>query len=394
MTARKRANGEGTIFWNEDRGRFEGMLDLGKTADGKRQRRKVTGATRAEVADRLDELKAEKKAGMATAGKDMSVAELLDRWITEVLPTKVDEGTVASYSWAAENHLKPGLGSRPVRRLTPEDVENFLRAKAKKLSRASLVRLRAVLGQALRWAEKRGYVMRNVATLADLPANARGPKEGRALTADEARRLLAAIDTAGGTSEILAPHRLKALWLVQITLGLRPGEVAGLRWVDVDLENGIVHVRSSLRWLDGRPSLVEPKTARSRRSLRIPAPVVDALRAHADAQADEIAVLGQAWPAEWAELVFTSEAGTPIDPANARRELRNVAKAAGLDGLRPYDLRHSAASLLAASGVPLEHVADVLGHDGLRMARLVYVHALSPSVDAAVAPMEALLAEG
>lgn len=170
--------------------------------------------------------------------------------------------------------------------------------------------------------------------------------------------------------------------------------MAGLRWADIDLEGGVIHVRSSLGWTKGKPSLVEPKTARSRRSLKAPAPVIAALRAHADAQADAIALLGSSWPAEWAQLVFTTEAGTPIDPANARLELRNVATAAGLEGLRPYDLRHSAASLLAASGVPLEHVADVLGHDGLKMARLVYVHALSPSVDVAVGPMEALLAEG
>ncbi len=134
-----------------------------------------------------------------------------------------------------------------------------------------------------------------------------------------------------------------------------------------------------------------PEDGRSRRSLGAPAPVIDALRRHADRQADEIALLGARWPAEWSGLVFTSEAGTPVDPANVRRELRTVAAAADLGHLRPYDLRHSAASLLAASGVPLEHVADVLGHDGLRMARLVYVHALQPSVDAARAPMERLL---
>lgn len=119
-----------------------------------------------------------------------------------------------------------------------------------------------------------------------------------------------------------------------------------------------------------------------------------ALRAHRCRQVELRLILGPTWPAEWSELVFATEAGTPIDPANARRKLRGVATAAGLAGLRPYDLRHSAASLLAAAGVPLEHVADVLGHDGLRMSRLVYVHALAPSVDAAVAPMERMLAGG
>ncbi|CAN5619188.1 site-specific integrase [soil metagenome] len=379
-TKRKRSNGEGSIYWNESRGRFEGMLDLGPGADGKRRRRKVTGPSRADVAERLSVMRQQAAQGLPVAAGDLTVAALLDRWITDVLPTKVESGTVDSYRWAAE-HIRPALGARRVTKLTPEDVEGFLKAKSATLGRSSLVRIRAVLGQALRWAEKRGYVARNVASLADMPASTKASKEGRALTADEARALLVAI----------AGHRLEALWLTQVTLGLRPGEVAGLRWRDVDVETGVVHVRSSLRWTDARPSLVEPKTARSRRSLRAPAPVIRALRAHRIRQAEFRLALGRSWPAEWSDLVFTTEAGTPIDPANARRELTKVTKAAELGHLRPYDLRHSAASLLAAAGVPLEHIADLLGHDGLRMARLVYVHALSPTVEVAATPMERLL---
>lgn len=177
MAARKRANGEGSIYWNEQRNRFEGMLDLGRSADGRRQRVKRTGATRAEVAEKLQAVRAELAAGVATAGKDMTVAELLDRWTTEVLPNRVEETTRPGYLWAAD-HLKAGLGSRPVRKLSPEDVGKFLKAKAKNLSKASLVRLRAVLGQALRWAEKRSYVMRNVATLAACQQQRRQPAKG------------------------------------------------------------------------------------------------------------------------------------------------------------------------------------------------------------------------
>jgi site-specific recombinase XerD len=101
--------------------------------------------------------------------------------------------------------------------------------------------------------------------------------------------------------------------------------------------------------------------------------------------------LGQSWPAEWAELVFVSEAGTPINPPNLRRDFKAVAKKANLGHLRPYDARHSACSLLCEAGVPLEHVADVLGHESTRMASQVYRHAIAPSVTAAVEPMERVL---
>jgi integrase len=380
MATRRRANGEGAIYWNEARQRHEGLLDLGRGPDGRRRRRKVTGRDRAEVARRLSELRQQLATGQPVGGGSLTVGELLERWVTEVAPGRVEPSTVASYRWAV-GHLVEGLGAHRLVRLTPEDVEAFLAVKADALGRASLVRLRAVLGQAIRWAEKRGHVARNVAALADLPVGARPTTAGRATTVDEAHRLL----------EVIAGHRHEALWLLQLTAGLRPGEAAGLRWPDVDLVDGLVHVRSSLRWTDGRPHLAEPKTPRSRRSLVLAPAAVAALRAHRTRQSTERLAAGPRWSTEWPDLVFTAELGTPLDPANLRRALARVTQRAGLDGLRPYDLRHSAASLLAAAGVPLERVADVLGHDGLRMARLVYVHALSPSIDAAAGPMQALL---
>lgn len=381
MAPRRRANGEGTIRYDEARGRWEGRLDLGATPDGKRQRRKVVGATRAEVAARLAELRQQATAGLPVAGGAMTVADLLNRWHSDVLPTKVDANTVKSYGWAIHKHLIPGLGRHRLVKLTPEHVEAFLVRKTTELGHSSLIRLRTVLGQALRWAEKRGYVARNVATLADMPVGSRQARTGHAMTVDEARIFLDAI----------VGHRLEPMWLTQFALGLRPGEVAALTWPDVDLDAAKIHVRSSLRWTDGTPSLEAPKTHRSRRSLAAPTAVVDALRSHRRTQAELRLALGQEWPQRWRELVFTNENGSPLDPANVRRDFRVVTDTAGLPALRPYDLRHSAASLLAAEGVPLEHVADLLGHDGLRMARLVYVHALAPAVDAAVAPMDRLL---
>lgn len=391
---RKRANGEGTIRFDETRNRWEGRLDIGVDATGRRIRRKVTGSTRTIVAARLAELRRQHAQGLPVASRAMTVNELLDRWLDDVLPAKVEPGTVASYRWAAD-HLRPALGRRSLVKLTPEDVERVLAGKQPELSHSSIVRLRAVLGQAIRWAEKRGYVHRNVAALADIPAPASDERTGRAMTVDEAQRFLSELNKRATAPDAGTYRTLEALWLTQLGLGLRPGEAAALRWPDVDLDGAHIHVRSSLRWTAGVPSLVAPKTSRSRRSLVAPPAVVDSLRAHQARQAEARAAsedLGHPWPDEWAGLVFTTETGTPLDPSNTRRAFRVVAEAADLPGLRPYDLRHSAASLLAAAGVPLEHVADVLGHDGLRMARLVYVHAIAPAVGAAAGPMQSIIA--
>ena len=119
-----------------------------------------------------------------------------------------------------------------------------------------------------------------------------------------------------------------------------------------------------------------------------PGPVVGALKGHRVRQIEERLAAGSAW--QDSGLVFTTTIGTPINPSNLRRSFRRVTTAAGLGRWHPHELRHSAASLLSAAGVPLEVVADVLGHDGTRMTALVYRHAVSPTVGAAMAPMESL----
>ncbi len=120
----------------------------------------------------------------------------------------------------------------------------------------------------------------------------------------------------------------------------------------------------------------------------IPKPVVDALKLRKKRQAAERLKAGPAWSD--LGLVFSTEIGTLVDPSNYRRQLSKVTEAAGLGHWSPNELRHSAVSLLSAAGVPIEHIGDVVGHDGTRMTAGVYRHAVAPSVDVAVGPMEAL----
>jgi len=87
------------------------------------------------------------------------------------------------------------------------------------------------------------------------------------------------------------------------------------------------------------------------------------------------------WPAEWSDLVFVSEAGTPLIPSNLRRWISALAVEAGIDGkVTPYNLRHSATSLLSASGVAPETLADLLGHVDTRMVHKHYRHPVTPSI--------------
>lgn len=282
--------------------------------------------------------------------------------------------TVESYVWAL-NRVEAELGTVRLATLTPEHVEaTFARWAANGTSRSSLIKIRSVLNRVLTYAERRGLAARNIAKLVELPAAARRTEPGRALTVEQAKSLLAAADG----------HRLEALFVTTLMLGLRPGEALGLSWYDVDLDHGIVHVRQSLKLHHGVLTVTDQlKTSRSRRSLAAPPRLIDALRTRRVQQAEDRLLAGSAWSDLLPGLVFTTTIGTGIGLSNLRRDLEKLTVQAGLGRWHPHELRHSAASIMSASGVPLEEIADVLGHDGTRMAALAYRHAVTPAVTAA-----------
>lgn len=174
-----------------------------------------------------------------------------------------------------------------------------------------------------------------------------------------------------------------------LMLGLRPGELTGLRWDGVDLKVGTLAVAGSLKRERGQLKLGETKTARSRRTLALPQPVLTALRAHDKRQKMERLRVGSAWRSTG--LVFTTEVGTPIDPSNLRRATKALCEAAEVAVVSPNELgRHSAASLLYDAGMPLDAIADLLGHQSTRMLEQHYRHRVRASFNAHVEHMEAL----
>ncbi|CCF84805.1 hypothetical protein NITHO_3980004 [Nitrolancea hollandica Lb] len=162
--------------------------------------------------------------------------------------------------------------------------------------------------------------------------------EIRPLTPEQARQFL----------QVAKGDRLEALYSVAIALGLRQGEALGLRWEDVDMQQGWVQARMALQRVDGKLQLVEPKTEKSRRAIKIPAVVRDALREHRVRQLRERLLAGQAWQEHG--LVFTTTIGTPLDARNVVRQFHRLRTRAGLSWLRFHDLRHAYGPLLAAQG--------------------------------------------
>lgn len=380
----RRGHGEGSIYFESHRNRWIGKITLPPDGTGKQRRAKVTGRTKTDVREKLKAIQRRASDGLPVGDGTMTLNRYLDMWLVDVLPARSrvqSVNTISSYRWALEI-LRPAIGKRTLRTLTPDDVERALRSLAERgMSQNSIMRARSVLRMALKHAQRRDMVARNAAELAEMPARGRPRQDGRSLTEKQARQLLAAADG----------RRLGALIVIGVMLGLRPGELCGLRWTDVDLDGGVLHVRQALKreHHDGHEVLLlgEPKTKKSRRTLSMPAPVIDALKRHRALQAQE-RLASRCW--EDNDLVFPTRLGTPMNPSNLRRDFDAITMAAGLGGWTPKELRHSAGSLLSAAGVPLEQIADLLGHVDTRMLERVYRHPVTPSVTAAVAPMERL----
>jgi integrase len=259
-------------------------------------------------------------------------------------------------------------------------VQGFLNAKAAAgLAPRTVGYLRGVLRQALGFAERMDLVGRNVARLARPPRVPR--RQVNPLTIDQARTFRAAI----------AGDRLEALYLVAVGCGLRQGEILGLRWGDVDLEGRTLSVRNALARVDGELRLVEPKSATSRRIIPMPAFVAEALAAHRVRKATEALPRRPLPPDPFADLVFTTTLGTPLDGISVTRRFQRVLKAAGLPRQRFHDLRHAAASYMLAAGVPARVVMETLGHSEISLTLNTYSHVLPGLGRDAADRMDALL---
>ena len=150
-----------------------------------------------------------------------------------------------------------------------------------------------------------------------------------------------------------------------------------------------MRIKRNLKREGGHIVTADTKTLKSRRAVNVPTPVLEALQKNRDLQEVEKADLGDAWVDSG--FIFTTSIGTPIDPRNLYREFSQICEKAGLGHWHPHELRHSAASLMLASGVKLQVVSEVLGHSSIRMTADVYGHILDPDRQHAASAMSEVL---
>lgn len=234
-----------------------------------------------------------------------------------------------------------------------------------------------MLSGALTYGQRLDLVHRNVARLARIPA-VEASKRRTAMTPELARVFL----------EKVRGHRLEALYSVAMAVGLRQAEALGLRWSDVDLDAGLLHVRVQLARIDGVNRLNPPKRHQIR-TIPLPTTAVAALREHRKRQVEERLLAGASWE-DW-DLVFPSQNGTPLNRHNVSHRFKELLAKLGLPELVFHELRHTCASLLLAQGVHPRAVMEILGHSQLSTTTDVYSHVGTELLAEAAKQMDAAL---
>ncbi len=373
MVARKRGNGEGSITRYKD-GRWCGRYTI-HTADGPK-RKAAYGKTRQEAAEKLAKALADRSGGLVFDAGILTLKDFLERWLADSVRHSVKPNTYESYSQLTRRHIIPALGRNELKGLTPDRVRRFrTSALAAGLSARTVQYLLTLLRKALQQAVEDGLISRNAAQGVRVPQTRK--EEIQPLTSGQVGTLLGA-----ATGE-----RLEALYVVAIHCGLRQGELLGLKWEDVNLDAGTLQVRRTLSGGKFTP----PKTAKSRRSVKLTAGAAEALKEHRERQLEEREGLTGLWQDH--DLVYCSTIGTPLNRHNlVVRSFKPLLQRAGLPhSVRFHDLRHTCATLLLSKGVHPKFVQELLSHATISITLDPYSHVLPGMGDHTAAAMESAL---
>ena len=357
--AGRRLNGEGSVTRRAD-GRWMGRF-YAWTSTGTRKRITVYGRTRKEATEKMREAQEHNRQGIPVPDTAWKLGDWLDHWLEHVVSLNRRPATYRLYEMTVRLYLKPGLGSSALTRLSASRVQAFFNGQlAAGRSIRTVQVMKTVLSSALSRAMREELVVRNVARLAELPTWERNPVTP--WTVAEARAFLDA-----AKNDPLYPA-----FVLLLLYGLRRGEVLGLRWRDIDEDDGEIRVRQQVQRASGELRLYPVKTAAGRRDLPLLPVAQTVLDLRRQAQAADRAELGRAWLDNG--LVFTTKTGRPVEPRNLVRSFHRICGGNELRPIKVHHLRHTTATLLKNVGVPARDAQIILGHSRLAVTLEIYTH--------------------
>lgn len=359
----RRGNNEGSIY-KTTRGTWAAAATIGRDATGKAIRQTVYGKTRAEVAAKLGQVIQDSTSIQnASTGKQL-FGVYIRTWL-ERKRSKLRPRTFERYLSLIHQHLGP-LEKVRVNAVRPEQIQALYDAKEREgLAPRTVLKLHMLISGSLAQAVKWRALVWNPAAVTERPRP--DDIEIRPPSPEEVTRLL--------STARAADDRLYTLWYLAFLTGARQGELLGLQWSKVNLDDATVAIERTLVSVRGGvPLFGSPKTTRSMRTISLPSVAVAELKRWHAVQAAEQLKAGADYDKKSA-LVFADEYGQALPPRNVARRWKAALELAGLPStVRFHDARHYSATAMLTAGVSPRMAADRLGHADVRITLSTYSH--------------------
>lgn len=359
--AKKRGNNEGSIHKRKN-GTWRALISVG----GKRL--SFTGKSRKECREWLKDMLHQADTGILLEKAQITLESFINRWLVSV-EASLRPKTWQQYQQIVRDYIIPDLGKIKIIDLRPHHIQALYDNKVGSGVGLRTVQLiHSVLHRTLVHAVKLGLLARNPDDVTTPPK----PKHREMRVYDEAE-VQQLVITSSSTGD-----RNVALYYLAITTGMRQGELLGLKWLDVDWERKTIQIQRQLTRIPGKGfEFTAPKTKAGIRKISIGQRMLEILREHRNRQFTEIQRSNDSW--QDLDLVFPTESGTPIHLRKLYRNFKKLLKFGNLPDIRFHDLRHTAASLMLNSGVPVLIVSKRLGHAKPSITLDIYGH-LIPSM--------------
>lgn len=365
MAGKRNANGGGSIRQRPD-GRWEGRITTGvNEGSGKPIRRSIYGATQSEVRKQMTAILRELDKGTYLPPSKQTVSQWFDEWLETFAKEKIKPTTYLHYAAFIKNYVKPSIGAIELQAVRGQHIQKIYNAMTKKgLSGKTVKNAAAIMHKAFSVALKQGYIVANPCDAAEQPKVIM--REIAPLKDAEIPMFLSVIENSP----------LRNALAVCLFAGLREGELLGLSWSQVDFEHRRIVVSQQLqKEKKARGVYYIANTTKSGKPRRIEPPEIcfDYLRNEKAKQSENRLRAGALWNNEY-DLVFTDELGKHLAIHTFYKRFKEVAKKIGREDARPHDLRHTAATVMIASGADVKSVQDFLGHATASFTLNVYAH--------------------
>lgn len=378
--AKRRANGEGNIRKRSD-GRWEGCYTAGRDSEtGKAVYKNVLGKTQAEVKAKLKQAIQENTEVDTLKAEKYTVGQWMDVWFENYAKIKVRPSSHQTYRGYIDNHIKPNIGKIPLGKLTTLELQKFYKkllskgrvdrieakGQPKGLSPKTVRNIHQVISSAMDFARSQKLIAINPTDNCALPK-----LEHREMKTLPVEQLVSFLQEAkeSGVFE---------MYYIELATGLRRGELLGLKWEDLDLEQGILRVQRQIARINGEVVEASLKTKNSYRTISLGEDAVGILKE-------------QRKKCGGSEYVFPSPTGGPISPDSVLQMLHRVLKRAGLPKVRFHDLRHTFATVALQNGVDIKTVSGMLGHYSAGFTLDTYAHVTTAAQREAAKTMGSVL---